>query len=129
MGGNQIIEEIEKRLMFSCNIMLNEHCINWLTDGMVQGDEAQDVLFDSNVEKFQKIFGKHQFSFNLDKEYFVWRLNKGSEKMYCVAHEEGTFYQVFYSSGKTRFASDEKMGTTIVEFLDYVLERLTNETH
>jgi len=129
MAGNQIIEEIEKRLMFSCNIMLNEHCINWLTGGMVQGDEGQDILFGSNVERFQKIFGKHQFSFNLDKEYFVWRLNKGNEKMYCVAHEEGTFYQVFYSSGKTRFASDEKMGTTIVEFLDYVLERLTNETH
>lgn len=129
MAADQIIEEIEKRLMFSCNIMHNEHCINWLTEAMVKGDESQDVLFSPNVESFKKIFGKYQFSFNLDKEYFVWRLSKGNEKMYCIAHEEGTFYQVFYSSGKTRFASDEKMGGTIVEFLDYVLERLTSATH
>jgi len=129
MSGQQIIEEIEKRLMFSCNIMQNEHCINWLTDGMVNDDESQEILFAPNVEKFQKSLGKHQFSFKLDKEYYVWRLSKGSQKMYCIAHEEGTFYQVFYSSGKSRFSADEKMGTTIVEFLDYVLERLTSETH
>lgn len=129
MAGHQIIEEIEKRLMFSCNIMENEHCIRWLTGSMLHDENAQDMLFEPNIEKFQKVFGRHQFSFKLDKEYFVWRLNKGNQKMYCIAHEEGTFYEVYYSASKQRFAADEKAGETIIEFLDYVLLRITSETH
>ncbi len=124
MSGQQIIEEIEKRLMFSCNIMENEHCIRWLTGSMVSGDDQQDCLFEPNIDKFQSLFGRHQFSFKLDKEYFVWRLNKGQQKLYCIAHEEGTFYEMYYTSGKRRFVEDIKAGETIVEFLDYVLKQL-----
>lgn len=129
MTGHQIIEEIEKRLMFSCNIMENEHCIKWLTGGMQHDENSQDRLFEPNVDIFQKLFGRHQFSFKLDKEYFVWRLNKGTQKMYCIAHEEGTFYEMYYSSGKQRFVDDEKVGQTIVEFLDFVLDRISAPVH
>lgn len=129
MAGQQIIEEIEKRLMFSRNIMENEHCIEWLTGSLSTEESEQELLFEPNKEKFQRLFGNHQFSFNLDKEYLVWRLNKGSQKMYCIAHQEGTFYQVFYSSGKQKFAEDEYAGKMIIEFLDFVRQRLSSEMH
>ncbi len=129
MAGHQIISEIEKRLMFSCNIMENEHCIKWLTGGMTGDEDMQDKLFEPNIENFQSLFGRHQFSFKLDKEYFVWRLNKGNQKMYCIAHEEGTFYEVYYSSSRQRFAEDSNAGEMIIEFLDFVLDRLNSTTH
>ncbi len=129
MEGHQIIEEIEKRLMFSCNVMENQHCIDWLTDGMTKDDESYEQLFQPNVDQFRELFGQHQFSFQLDKEYFVWRLQKGADKMYCISHEEGTFYEIFYSAGKKKLNDDEKMGSTIIAFLDYVLARLSSTTH
>ena len=128
MDHTQVIEEIEKKLMFSCNIMENEHCLDWLTRKLTE-DEAHEQLFYPNVDKFKKIFNHHQFSFNLDKDYYVWRLQKGADKMYCISHSEGTFYEIFYNGGKKRFGNDEKIGESIIAFLDFVLGKLSTETH
>lgn len=129
MGSNNIIEEIEKRLMFSCNVMENEHCINWLTDNIADEDNKHEMLFQPNVEIFREIFGQHQFSFKIDKEYFVWRLQKGADKIYCISHPEGTFYEIYYAAGKRRFVDDVEIGKRTIEFLDYVLDRLITMTH
>ena len=113
MGSSNIIEEIEKRLMFSCNVMENEHCINWLTDNITGDNDQHEILFQPNVDNFREIFGQHQFSFKIDKEYFVWRLQKGADKIYCISHEDGTFYEIYYAAGKRKFVDDEKIGKTI----------------
>lgn len=124
MENEEIISEIEKRLISSCNIVENNMFRDWFTSNLVGENCDFEKLFEPNAEHFLKIFGKHQFSFTIDKHYMVWRLLKGPYKMYCISHSSGTFYEVFYSSSKNKFNDDVKIGETIISFIEFVLHKL-----
>ena len=124
MNDDEIINEIEKRLVSSCNIVENNLFRDWFTSNLVASDNSFEKLFEPNTEHFQKIFGKHQFSFNIDKQYMVWRLLKGPNKLYCISHNGGTFYEIFYASSKKNFNEDIKVGETIISFIEFILLKL-----
>lgn len=125
MRDDEIISEIEKRLVSSCNIVENNIFRDWFTNKLLIEDNRFEQLFEPNTEHFQKFFGNHQFSFNIDKQYMVWRLLKGPYKLYCISHNSGTFYEIFYSSSKQNFNDDIQMGETIIFFLEFILLKLT----
>ena len=126
MNDDEIINEIEKRLVSSCNIVENNIFRDWFTSNLALSDSSIEKLFEPNTENFQKIFGKHQFSFNIDKQYMVWRLLQGPNKLYCISHNGGTFYEIFYASGSSKFNNDIKIGGTIIIFIEFILQKLTS---
>lgn len=129
MHNDEIITEIEKRLVSSCNVVENKLFRGWFTNNLAANSNEFEQLFEPNIENFQEIFGKHQFSFNIDKQYLVWRLIKGPYKMYCISHNSGTFYEVFYSANRQNFNDDIKIGETIIIFLEFVIRKLSPSTH
>ncbi len=125
MQSEEVIAEIEKRLISACNIVENEVFRDWFTENLTDEDSQFERLFEPNMDTFQKVFGQHQFSFTLDKQYMVWRLLMGQHKLYCISHQGGTFYEVFYSSSRSKFNEDEKIGRTIITFIEFIMQKLT----
>lgn len=117
MVTDNIIEEIEKRLKFSRNIVGNEHFLDWFSSTMLDDSEEYERLFQPNIERFKALFGNQDFSFKLDRDYYVWRVETDKNKIYCISHDCGTFYQVFYSGSQQRFTEDQAIGASIVNFL------------
>jgi len=125
MNNDEIVTEIEKRLVSSCNVVENNLFRDWFTCNLAADSNEFERLFEPNIESFQEIFGRHQFSFNIDKQYLVWRLIKGPYKMYCISHNSGTFYEVFYSANRKNFNDDIEIGKTIISFLEFVIRKLS----
>ena len=125
MENDDIISEIEKRLISSCNIVENSLFRDWYTTKLIHDNGNFEQLFEPNMDNFLEIFGQYQFSFKIEKKYMVWRLLKGPNKMYCICHSGGTFYEVYYSANKSKFNDDEKIGMTIIKFIEFVFQKLS----